>query len=294
MRSSNVHWGAIYVTVLLLYHQTAAQLSPLGVFTYQGQLKENGLPVNGRVDLILRLFDLPTSGNQVGLTVAQAKTLVSNGLFSLPLDFGPDVFTGLDLWLDIRINGTPLSPRQRITAAPYAIFALNGGAGDAGPPGLSCWDLNGNGVFDASSEDKDGDGVPSAGDCRGEGGGGTGLSCWDLNGNGSPDQPSEDTNGDGLVNVLDCKGPKGDKGDPGQQGIQGIQGPKGDKGDKGDPGECLSAICTWQGVQYSTGAVCRTTQSCTVGSSASGVRCTSDGSWSAISVVCGDPPYCGH
>ena len=32
-----------------------------------------------------------------------------------------------------------------------------------------------------------------------------GLSCWDLNENGIPDFPDEDTNGDGVIDVNDCR-----------------------------------------------------------------------------------------
>jgi octaheme c-type cytochrome (tetrathionate reductase family) len=35
--------------------------------------------------------------------------------------------------------------------------------------------------------------------------GATGLSCWDLNENGVPDFPDEDTNGDGVIDVNDCR-----------------------------------------------------------------------------------------
>ena len=35
--------------------------------------------------------------------------------------------------------------------------------------------------------------------------GSPGISCWDLNENGVPDLPDEDTNGDGVVDVLDCR-----------------------------------------------------------------------------------------
>ncbi|MGW8370118.1 MAG: OmcA/MtrC family decaheme c-type cytochrome, partial [Gammaproteobacteria bacterium] len=36
--------------------------------------------------------------------------------------------------------------------------------------------------------------------------GATGLSCWDLNENGIKDFPDEDTNGDGVIDVNDCRG----------------------------------------------------------------------------------------
>ncbi|MGD9340852.1 MAG: OmcA/MtrC family decaheme c-type cytochrome [Chromatiales bacterium] len=48
--------------------------------------------------------------------------------------------------------------------------------------------------------------------------GATGLSCWDLNENGIKDFPDEDTNGDGVIDVNDCRGEDavaGDLSDPG-------------------------------------------------------------------------------
>lgn len=88
-----------------------------------------------------------------------------------------------------------------------------GPAGEPGADGLSCWDLNGDGVADPE-EDINGDGDFNALDCQGADGldgqpGEPGLSCWDLNGNGIGD-PGEDINGDGNLDALDCQGPAGE------------------------------------------------------------------------------------
>lgn len=56
---------------------------------------------------------------------------VTNGLFTVTLDFGPGVFNRPWHWLDIavRTSGggvfTPLSPRQPLNPVPYAQYALN-------------------------------------------------------------------------------------------------------------------------------------------------------------------------
>ena len=59
-------------------------------------------------------------------------TVVSNGLFTVTLDFGSVPFDGSNRWLDIgvRTNGggdsfASLNPRQPITSAPYAITAAH-------------------------------------------------------------------------------------------------------------------------------------------------------------------------
>jgi len=113
--------------------------------------------------------------------------------------------------------------------------------------GLSCWDLNGNRVADAS-EDQNGDGNVDALDCQGSQGeagavGLDGLSCWDLNGNRVADA-YEDQNEDGNFDALDCKGPQGETG---EQGLQGPPGPQGPSGDGSTP--TMAAIPdVWDGI----------------------------------------------
>jgi hypothetical protein len=95
-------------------------------FFYQGQLTANGAPANGRYDLT---FTLLNAGGPVTGPVENPATAVSNGLFSVALDFGPGVFNGSNLWLQIgvRSNGTgaftALAPTQPVLAMPYAILA---------------------------------------------------------------------------------------------------------------------------------------------------------------------------
>ena len=114
----------------------AAQLSTVlaqgTAFTYQGRLNSGGSPANGTYDLQFTIYD---STNQPGTVIAgpltNSATAVSNGLFTVTLDFGANVFTGPDRWLEsaVRTNGggafAALSPRQKLTATPYAVTAAN-------------------------------------------------------------------------------------------------------------------------------------------------------------------------
>jgi hypothetical protein len=100
-------------------------------FTYRGQLNDGGSPASGSYDLRFAIYGGPGGGSPVAGPRTNTATSVSNGLFTVMLDFGVDIFTGADRWLEIaaRTNGTgaftTLSPRQQLTPVPYAITAGN-------------------------------------------------------------------------------------------------------------------------------------------------------------------------
>jgi lysophospholipase L1-like esterase len=117
--------------VLALSLATSDCIAQSSAFTYQGRLASAGSPANGSYDLTFELFDAPTGGNQINLAITNSNQAVSNGLFSVALDFGTSAFSGSDRWLQIavRTNGgaeafVQLNPRQLVTPAPYALYAL--------------------------------------------------------------------------------------------------------------------------------------------------------------------------
>ena len=89
-------------------------------FTYQGRLNTVGGAATGSYDLTFTVYDAVTDGNPVGSALTNSPTAVSNGLFTVTLDFAGGVFNGNPRWLEIgvRTNGsgsfTTLSPRQAI------------------------------------------------------------------------------------------------------------------------------------------------------------------------------------
>jgi hypothetical protein len=122
--------------------EPTAPQTPLGTgFTYQGQLKKTGVPVNGACDLQFSLWDAagsgspPTGGAQIGLTQTLPAVAVTNGLFTVILnggnEFAGTAFTGEARWLQIAVRcpatsdpNVPyaaLSPRQPLTPAPVAL-----------------------------------------------------------------------------------------------------------------------------------------------------------------------------
>lgn len=143
--------GAALGAGLLLAHSQTCGAAALGTgFTYQGQLKQSGSPVNGTVNLDFSLWNDPTAtnpGNQVGSLQSIAAVSVSSGLFTVQLngggEFGASAFTGEQRWLQISVNGTPLSPRQELTAAPNALFALNTATATTASNATNATQLNG-------------------------------------------------------------------------------------------------------------------------------------------------------
>jgi hypothetical protein len=105
--------------------------TPLGTdWVYQGRLTLNGEPVPpGNVNLMFQLFDAAVGGNLEATDNVGAWPVQEGGLVSVPLDFGGTPFnTGEQRWLQITVNGNVLSPRQLITPAPFALYALNAGS----------------------------------------------------------------------------------------------------------------------------------------------------------------------
>jgi len=105
--------------VTVLYAQT--------VFTYQGYLRQNGVPANGNFDFEFQLTTALVGGVLLG-TETKLNVSVTNGLFTVQLDFG-DQFPGADRFIAIRVRTaggggyTTLAPRVPLNRTPYAIRA---------------------------------------------------------------------------------------------------------------------------------------------------------------------------
>ena len=104
-------------------------------FTYQGQLKDGANGASGLYDFAFSVWSQPAGPVQIGNTITNVGNYVSNGLFKAELNFGAGVFDGSQRWLEIAIRSniiggfTTLTPRQLISATPYAVHAGNVNAG---------------------------------------------------------------------------------------------------------------------------------------------------------------------
>lgn len=102
-------------------------------WTYQGQLQSAGQSASGTHAMTFSVWNAETDGTQIGsarVFDGQAgnpgPVQVTNGLFSVVLDWAGEtgaVLGGGAKWLEISVDGTTLTPRQRVTAAPTALFS---------------------------------------------------------------------------------------------------------------------------------------------------------------------------
>jgi hypothetical protein len=121
---------AVAALTFLLYANISAQTTE---FTYQGHLQVSSMPANGSFDFEFALYD--AGGSQIGPTLTKSGVTVTNGVFSVNLDFGPG-FSGGDRFLEIRVRSagvgemTTLSPRQPVNSSPYSIRSLAAGSAE--------------------------------------------------------------------------------------------------------------------------------------------------------------------
>jgi hypothetical protein len=113
-----------FQTVRALYLD--AQTAP-GVISYQGVLKDSaGVPVDGVRNLEFAIYDAESAGGSLWLE-AHPATLVSAGAFAVQLGqntpFPETLFDAPDRWLEIRVEGEALEPRQKFSSVPYALNA---------------------------------------------------------------------------------------------------------------------------------------------------------------------------
>jgi len=89
---------------------------------YQGQLADSaGNALDGTYNMEFLFYDSASGGSQVGSTITRSDVQVADGLFSVKLDVDQSDFNGQALWLEVRVEGEELTPRQQILPTPYAL-----------------------------------------------------------------------------------------------------------------------------------------------------------------------------
>lgn len=95
------------------------------IISHQGYIADStGAGLNGTFPMTFKLWTDSTSGLSV-LTQLFSSVTLAHGVFNVNLDVSSisSVFTN-QIWLETSINGQTLTPRTRLTSAPYALHAL--------------------------------------------------------------------------------------------------------------------------------------------------------------------------
>src|SRR3989454_2422275 len=127
---------ALFTIVLAMSLGATTARAQTSSFTYQGRLADGGAAANGNYDLQFAVFDSLSGGAQVGSTQTLNTVAVSNGVFTVSLDFGANAFNGANRFLEISARPTGagsftlLTPRQQITSTPYAVRSASAGNAD--------------------------------------------------------------------------------------------------------------------------------------------------------------------
>ncbi len=96
-------------------------------FTFQGRLTDNSLPPTNLYDFQFRLYDAATGGAQLA-QIPKNDVAVTNGQFTVELDYGANAFKTDARWLELGVRPgastgayQTLTPRLRLTLAPFAV-----------------------------------------------------------------------------------------------------------------------------------------------------------------------------
>lgn len=130
MLGKNLIATALFIVTLCF--AASAQTSE---FSYQGKLNESSASANGLYDLSFRLCN--SSGSPIGSTLVKNDVQVTDGVFSVSLDFGAASFDGSPRLLEISVRPgastgsyTTLAPMQPIASTPYSVRSLNATTAD--------------------------------------------------------------------------------------------------------------------------------------------------------------------
>jgi hypothetical protein len=131
--------------------------------SFTGKLSNSSGPVDGSVQIIVRIFDTEAAGTGTEVWTETHTTTADVGLVYLelgattPLDEG--VFDGRALWLEVAIEGDVQSPRHAFASVPYATRAAVADSADTlgtlGPTDVALVGHDHDGSYAAASHNHD-------------------------------------------------------------------------------------------------------------------------------------------
>ena len=117
--------------MLVLVFGCVSVLAQTTEFSYQGFLNDTSASANGNYDFEFRYFNTATGGTPLA-TQQRSNILVTNGVFSIVLDFGQVIpltetsLGGNDYYLEISVRPsgggafTTLAPRSKLLSTPFS------------------------------------------------------------------------------------------------------------------------------------------------------------------------------
>ncbi|MDD5066210.1 MAG: hypothetical protein PHF84_04120 [bacterium] len=116
----------IFLTAELLFPGVPALIN------YQGKLLQNGVPYSGNENIIFNIYDAAAAGTLIWAGDVQV-VKVTNGIFHTYIGAStatgsPRPFTNIDwsgsgMYLEIRIGGDTLQPREKINSVSYSLLS---------------------------------------------------------------------------------------------------------------------------------------------------------------------------
>jgi len=133
--------------ILMLCFAMSANGQVPQLINYQGQLNDDeDNPLSGTFSLEFRIYDAKTGGSLLWNEIQSITT--TDGTFNVLLGSVKALPSNLfdnstSRFLEVRVNGTALSPRRQFASVPYAFTSRGGG---------SVWLTSGNNVFRSSGK----------------------------------------------------------------------------------------------------------------------------------------------
>ncbi|MFA5928692.1 MAG: hypothetical protein WC838_05295, partial [Candidatus Margulisiibacteriota bacterium] len=121
----------ITLVILVLAILSVAALAVPNQLTYSGRLLQNGALVNQTLPMTFYIYPVLTGGAAVWQSTADISVDVNQGIYSINLEqITPNVFSGDDRYLEVKVGSEILAPRTKINSVGYALQA--GGLSNGG------------------------------------------------------------------------------------------------------------------------------------------------------------------
>ena len=120
---------------LIIFCAGFTTLAQTTAFNYQGKLSDTGA-AQSLYQMQFKLYGSAGGTDQIGGTITNTNVTVSQGVFTVQLDFGAPAFSGADRFLQIAVRRSAaesyvtLNPRQQINSSPYSIRTLSAAQAD--------------------------------------------------------------------------------------------------------------------------------------------------------------------